>query len=291
MAKIRDEQARNKVVVLFFFSSNHTSWSCQARCASVRLSRFSRRSFSKIKLRFLWLLSNLTLKPWVIKEEICLLAWIFLQSHHMLLSQAWMLVAICFASAVSAYVLFLITSILCQVKNLTLTCVCPASFNSLSKGCLAGEISWVEPFFFSDRKPWPSAFMYFWLGFFLQHKASCFGENGNNQKLAKVKGIILFSSPKEELIVTFFSSKPWAMFSWLLLHFFPLLMPFFTVVPGSAWSKWYSQIYLDVLSPLHVSTVVRDSPFLLTANMSKPGVLLGTSFKSAYVQVALLKLF
>lgn len=48
-------------------------------------------------------------------------------AHHQVL------VAICFASALSVHVLFLITSVLCQVENLILTLISPASFNSPSR--------------------------------------------------------------------------------------------------------------------------------------------------------------
>lgn len=48
-------------------------------------------------------------------------------AHHQVL------VAICFASAVSVHVLFLITNVLCQIENLILTFISPASFNSPSR--------------------------------------------------------------------------------------------------------------------------------------------------------------
>lgn len=50
-----------------------------------------------------------------------------------------MLVAVCFASAVSVHVLFLITSVLCQVENFILTFICPASFNSPSRDVWQGK--------------------------------------------------------------------------------------------------------------------------------------------------------
>lgn len=50
-----------------------------------------------------------------------------------------MFVAVCFSSAVSVHVLFLITSVLCQVENLILTFICPASFNSPSRGVWQGK--------------------------------------------------------------------------------------------------------------------------------------------------------
>lgn len=50
-----------------------------------------------------------------------------------------MLVAVCFASAVSVHVLFLTTSVLCQVENFILTFICPASFNSPSRDVKQGK--------------------------------------------------------------------------------------------------------------------------------------------------------
>lgn len=130
------------------------------------------------------------------------------------------------------------------------------------KGCLAGEISWVELFLF-DRKLWPSALVSFWLSFSPAENKLCWGnwEYTTNLKMSKVLFWFFAKGDGNDFFPPIL--KPWAMFSLFLLHlllFFP--RAFFHSSPWCSWNEWYTQVWLDVLSPLHVSTAGGDCPFL-----------------------------
>lgn len=183
-----------------------------------------------------------------------------------------MLVAVCFASAVSAHIPSLITGALCQVENLILPFICPALFDSLSKGCWQGKSAESSSFCFSLTESCGQmhSCLFDWVSS-SSKKQAVLGKLGLNRKHAVVKGIVLFPLPKE-MLKSFSPQSPGpCLAGYCCTSFFSLLTPFFTVVPGSAWSKrcFHSSGICFRLACKYDS---KRRTFLLTAYMGKPVV-------------------
>lgn len=122
------------------------------------------------------------------------------------------------------------------------------------------KLSWAFPFW---QKAVAKCFSVFLVEFFSSRKQAVLEKLGIKPQTWRCPRYCFVFLPKE-MVMTFFPIlNPWAMFSLFLLHlllFFP--HAFFHSSLWCAWSEWYTQVWLDVLSPLHVSTAVRDWPFL-----------------------------
>ena len=102
-------------------------------------------------------------------------------------------------------------------------------------------------------------------------KQAVLGKLGLNRNLAIMKGIALFSLPKETLKPFSPQSPGPCLAGYCCTSFFSLLTPFFTVVPGSAWSKRCFQSSWICFHPACKYHSKRCT-FPLTAGMGKPVV-------------------